>query len=560
MIKKFVLLLFMALAMFSCENPVDPNPEPVGNKVKIFVTDSSTGLNINGAEVFRAVLPIGTPSEYGVSESVGFTDSNGELSVLTSKLPTDTYCAFQVGYPGYQVSDYKGGGSWDLTYGIDTSIECIYFQIQPMKAGVTTNYRGILSASMTYNTDNKIGGATVKVDNQTVISDLDGEFNISVDHDGVFTIEISHPYYKTLSYDQYINSELYARGFDLVLWDGYYRPYIAITAVDSISGTPINGYNNIRLTLTGSLETVTDSPQSTSTPIVGRFHHNGSFELKVEADGYETITETLTEQTELIKEYRMVKSAVSTYTTTVSGIVSNSSDSSAVAGATVSIGGDSTVTDSSGSYSLQITHTGDFTIDVSATGYIADSLTFTNITASTQNADFALNANSGSVYNTTLSGQVTDATTGLGIANAGVSANLNNTFTDSNGYYSIQLSHNGSISFAVSAVGYEGFIDPSLSVTSSSFSKNISLSETSGQHTTTVSGYVRDSLGQGIAGAIVLLNTTQVTTGSNGYYSKTIDHDGNIAIAVNALGYIPQSFPAATTAGTYSKSFTMISM
>ncbi|AQL42407.1 hypothetical protein BV210_06625 [Halorientalis sp. IM1011] len=135
-------------------------------------------------------------------------------------------------------------------------------------------------------------------------------------------------------------------------------------------------------------------------------------------------------------------------TGTVEGTVSDASGS-AIDGATVSAGSQSTTTSADGSYTLTL-DAGDYTVEASAQGYNTSSQDVTVTAGETTTADFTL---SESVTTGTVEGTVVNVSSGNGIDGATVSAGSQSTTTSADGSYTLTLDA-GDYTVEATAEGY----------------------------------------------------------------------------------------------------------
>src|SRR5207237_9681045 len=141
--------------------------------------------------------------------------------------------------------------------------------------------------------------------------------------------------------------------------------------------------------------------------------------------------------------------AVTGQTTQLSGTVTDASTSKPIAGATVSAGSGSAVTDAGGAYAISGLAPGTYTATASASGYASQGASVTLTAGNTTTQNFALAPNPG-----TITGTVTDSGTGAPIAGATVSYGGGSTTTDGSGVYTLANVAEGSYSVTVAATGY----------------------------------------------------------------------------------------------------------
>jgi len=150
----------------------------------------------------------------------------------------------------------------------------------------------------------------------------------------------------------------------------------------------------------------------------------------------------------------------------------------------------------------------------------------------TSNPLFFVSTLTGSV-----SGQITDLLTGVGIANATVSSSGQSTTADSSGAYTLTPVSTGSAQLTASATGYAN-LTQQISVTSGMTSTmNFPLSATSVYASGKVTGVIKNALtGSGIPGANILYSEGSAVTDANGKYTLSGVPIGTVSFTVSALG------------------------
>ncbi|PCR90931.1 carboxypeptidase regulatory-like domain-containing protein [Natrinema ejinorense] len=139
---------------------------------------------------------------------------------------------------------------------------------------------------------------------------------------------------------------------------------------------------------------------------------------------------------------------------TIDGTVTDA-DSEPIANATVVVGDEQTTTDDNGSYAIEL-ESGEYALTVSAEGYEDATQNVTVEANSTVTVDVSLEEDDGSEPSPdvgTVNGTVTD-TDGAPIANATVTVGDEQTTTDDNGSYAIELEE-GEYTLEITADGYE---------------------------------------------------------------------------------------------------------
>jgi len=209
-----------------------------------------------------------------------------------------------------------------------------------------------------------------------------------------------------------------------------------------------------------------------------------------------------------------------------------------------------------GGYSLQVTE-GERTITVTADGYESHSDAFEIAAGDTSTKD----------YNLTpiveepaaISGRVIDSETSEGIGSALISCDGEETTTDNDGNYSLEIPA-GSYTVTASADDYESQ-DEDIEVTAGeSYTVNFSLTPDGGDDQTgLVSGHVTDSSnGTAIGGARVACSGEETYTNADGYYELRLLAGDRLVIA-RAGGYTTIGEDVVVTVGgEHTLDFTLV--
>ena len=189
----------------------------------------------------------------------------------------------------------------------------------------------------------------------------------------------------------------------------------------------------------------------------------------------------------------------------ITGTVTDVSTGAGLVGATVTDGAASTVTNASGAYTLSNVPAGSYTVSASTSGYTtaSQSVSVTAGQAATAGLALAKTVAAGSI-----SGKVTDASTGAGIAGATVSDGPASATTDSTGAYTLAGVPAGTYTLTVSASGY-GSGSQSVSVTSGqTTTANIALTKTAPtSNTMWVAGVAFNASGPNLRVSVTVTST-----------------------------------------------------
>ena len=233
----------------------------------------------------------------------------------------------------------------------------------------------------------------------------------------------------------------------------------------------------------------------------------------------------------------------------ITGHVKDSTTGAAITGATVSYSGGSTVTDSSGAYTLSNVPVGSRSISASQTGYVARTGSVTVTSGATATLDFQLDpvptTSPGAV-----SGRVTNLANGVALSGATVSFSGGSTTSDSTGSYTLNNVTPGTYNLITTRSGY---ISQTKSVTvTSGATATLNFGMATGGK---LAGTVTGPSGTAIAGAAVTISggsvstTINTTTNSSGGYNSNWIPIGSYTVTVSASGRVTQSQNATVNTG-----------
>ena len=281
---------------------------------------------------------------------------------------------------------------------------------------------------------------------------------------------------------------------------------LAGTVTDSGSGAAVAGAT-VSYSGTGPA-----GPVSGSATTDGSGHYSvagiavTSYSMTAQAGGYQSQSATATVGGGSMTTQNF---ALTTQATRLSGTVTDASTSNPIAGATVSAGTGSAVTDASGAYTIDGLAPGTYTATATASGYASQSASVTLTAGSTTTQNFALAPNPG-----TITGTVTDAGSAAPIAGATVSYSGGSTTTNGSGAYTLANVAEGSYSVTASATGYASqsrtvTVGPGATAT-----QNFALTRPNGAITGTVTSA---ATGSPISGATVSYSGGSTTTNGSGH-------------------------------------------
>ena len=232
----------------------------------------------------------------------------------------------------------------------------------------------------------------------------------------------------------------------------------------------------------------------------------------------------------------------------ITGHVTDAATGLAISGATVSYSAGSATTDSSGAYTLANVAAGGYSVTAAASGYASqtNSATVTAGAATTLNFQLAA-SNTGPG---TISGKVSNISTGAALSGATVSYSGGSTTSDTSGNYT--LSNVAPATYNVTA-SRSGYIAETKSVTvSAGTAATLNFPMATGGK---VAGTVTNSSGAAISGAAVQITggavptTVNVTTSSTGAYNSNWIPIGSYTVTVSKSGFTTQTQNANVTTG-----------
>lgn len=228
----------------------------------------------------------------------------------------------------------------------------------------------------------------------------------------------------------------------------------------------------------------------------------------------------------------------------ITGQVTDARTAAPINGATVSyvVNGSAitSTTDGRGNYILSNVPPGSYAVTGAASGYNSQAQTLIVITNAATAGAFALTPLPGSI-----AGQVTDGSTGRGIAGATVAYSVGSVtttgITDANGNYGFTSVAEGSYNLTASAPGYSNQAATAVVGAGAATIQNFALPLLPGS----IAGQVTDSsTGIAIGGTSISYTsagtTTATTTDANGNYSLTGLAPATYSLTASAAGYTPQ--------------------
>ncbi len=287
-----------------------------------------------------------------------------------------------------------------------------------------------------------MGGATVTDGARTTTTDAAGEYTIADVPPGTYGVTASKSGYQSSSVTVTVVSGGNAvANFSLN----------EVVTTGSITGTVTDAENGSAI----AGATVTDGTRTTTTDAAGGYTiadvPPGTYGVTAGKSGYQSssLTVTVVSGGNAVANFSLNEIVT---TGSITGTVTDAEDGSALAGATVTDGTRTALTDSSGAYTIDNVPPGTYGVTASKSGYQSSCLTVTVVLGGTAVANFSLNeiATTGSI-----TGKVTGAEDGSPIAGATVTDGARTTTTDAAGGYTIANVPPGTYGVTASKSGYE---------------------------------------------------------------------------------------------------------
>jgi uncharacterized membrane protein len=201
--------------------------------------------------------------------------------------------------------------------------------------------------------------------------------------------------------------------------------------------------------------TVTDGTRATTTDATGKYAiasvPPGANQVTASKAGYHnsSLTVTVLSGGTAVANFALSEVIVPG---SITGSITDAEDGSPIAGATVTDGTGTVLTDGAGQYTIGDVLPGSYQVVASKAGYESPSLTVTVLEGNTAVANFSLNE---IIVPGSITGSVTDAKDGSAISGAQVSVGSRTALTDALGTYTINNVPPGSYQVVASKEGYE---------------------------------------------------------------------------------------------------------
>lgn len=397
------------------------------------VTDATSGTAIAGASVTAGNI-------------TATTDAGGSYNMSIAP-GTYTVTASAAGYAGISATvTVTSGGTITLNFAP---------HLLPQGA-----VNGIIRGAVTNaSSGTAVAGAVVTAGGITATTDASGNYEISI-APGTYTV--------TASANGYVGSSAtmtVASGTTVTLnfalqpfTPGVVNSIITGTVIDASSGAAIAGAS-----VTVGAVTATTGATGTYTISIAP----GSYTVTAGAPGYtgSSAEVTVTSGVTVVQNFALRPLPAGVVNGIIRGTVTDALSGLSIAGASVTAGGIIAATDASGNYNISIAP-GAYIVTVSASGYASSSTASDVVVVSggTASVNFILQPLPAGVVNSIIRGTVTNASSGIPVAGASVTAGSITATADANGNYNINIV-SGTYTLTVSASGYSSNRD-TITVTS----------------------------------------------------------------------------------------------
>ena len=525
---------------FYCHPKEEEKPAVTTGTITVYVRDAETNALLSGATVS------------GVGKS-GTTGAAGAVKFTNIALGTHTFTASKTGYN-------SGTGKGTITATAPTTTVTIYLTKEAPAGGQEDDYP-------------VTGGVTIYVRDASTYALLSSAY-VSGSGYGGYTNSSGYVSFSGLDYGSHTfsasKSGYYGNSGTATISSTNTSPSITIYL------TPIEDEEEEEETVTGSITvyvydsetgsaissaTVSGAGTTRTTNSYGYTSYSGlstgSYSFTASKSGYNsssgstTITTSSTSKTVYI--YLTPKASTPT-SGSITVYVKDATTGASISGATVSGGGYSGTTNSSGYKSFSGMSFGSYTFTASKSGYGSGS---GSVSISTSNT-----SNSVTIYltPTPTTGSITvyvkDADTGAYISGATISGDGSGT-TNSSGYVSFSGLSFGSYSFSASKSGYYAG-SGSATISSSSTSKSVTIYLTPIPTSGTITVYVKDaSTGAAISGASVSGGGVSGSTNTSGYVSFSGLSFGSYTFSASKSGYSSGSGSASISTSATTNSVTI---
>ncbi len=379
---------------------------------------------------------------------------------------------------------------------------------------------GTLTGTVTNTSGAPLDNAQVMTGTVSANTALDGTYTLNSVNAGSTTVTASLSGYQSASQDVTVTAGSSASVPPLQL---------APVGPGNITGTVVDGSGNA---IAGA--TVTGAALTAATSSTGVYSLTnipaGSIALTASAAGYQPVSETV-----MVTAGNTTPAPAMTLISNNGNVTGKVTDSSnhAISGATVSFGGGTATTDATGTYNFTNIPAGTIQLVASAAGFQSVTQNVTVTAGITTTANFALTPASSSPG--TVTGKVTNISTGGVISGAAVKWNTTSAASNSSGVYTLNNVAGGSQSVIASANGYLP-LSSTVTVSGGTSTLNFQLS-TAGilnVKVVTSSGAAVNGASVTLSGGVIATTLTG-TTSASGLYSSNWIPIGSYTISTESV-------------------------
>jgi thermitase len=368
-----------------------------------------------------------------------------------------------------------------------------------------------------------ISGAQVIDGTRAVLTDAAGQYAINDVPPGIYQVVASKEGYETSSSTvSVLQGATAVANFSLsqIILPGS----ITGLVTDAKDGSPIVA------------AAVNDGTRTTTTDAAGRYTITavspGSYQVTASKEGYQTssLAGTVLSGSAAVANFSLNEIIVPG---SITGLVTDAKDGSAISGAQVSDGIRTVLTDAAGKYTIDNVSPGSYQVVASKEGYQTSSLTINVLSGSTAVANFSL---SQIIVPGSITGLVTNAKDGSAISGAQVSDGTKTALTDAAGKYTIDNVSPGTYQVVASKEGYQTSSLIINVLSGSTAVANFSLSQIILPGS--ITGLVTDAKdGAPIVGTAMSDGTRTATTDASGRYTITAVPPGSYQVTASKEGY-----------------------
>jgi sugar lactone lactonase YvrE len=493
-------------------------PAPTTGAISGIVIDASSAVKL--ADVVVQVLA--TP------QSSTTSDASGSFAFSSVTPGTFTLRLSKLGYASKDVNITLAAGQ-NLNIG----------NVGMAQSSITASLNGVIRDQA----GNLLSDAIVTVGSSSVLTSSSGTYQINDLSPGVANITVGKANYQTAN-----AQVLFVAGSNYNFSPRLYSNGSVVPSVASLTGIVVDSISKVAIAnATVQLGTATQTTNATGVftfnPIV-----SGTFALAVSVNGYQTVTASgiAIQGVNNLGSIALVQ--LPPLVTALNGTVRD--EAGAVLSAVkVSIGAQSVLTDSTGTYQITGLTPGLATITATKTNFQTATATVSVVAGSSYNFSprlYAIGVTPPS--ETSLTGAVVDTVTKLGLANATVQLGTATQTTGPTGAFTFNPTVSGAFALTISANGYQTLSASGVAVGGINNVGNISLAKLPAN--SNISGVITDAstnLPLNSATVSVQGQGSPTLTGLDGRYNIAGLYGTSFTLNVSSAGYLPQAQSIALT-------------